>query len=238
MAIIEWNKEKTIAIMVLSNGENRHNPDFIKAFLQIMDDIERDPVVTSVIITSNDEKNWSLGIDLGWITDAYGNKSFQDIKDFMYGLNRIFTRVLLFPTPVIAAINGHAFGNGSILACACDFRFMKSDRGFFCFPEVDINIPFLPGMFAIIKKAFPYYKLEEVTYSGKRLGAAEMEEHHVIVKSCANSETLMQESLAFATTFQKKRPILGELKKRFHKAIIDVINNEDPPYIESLQLMM
>jgi hypothetical protein len=77
-----------------------------------------------------------------------------------------------------------------------------------------------------------------VTLSGKRLGAAEMEKHHVIIKGCPDSETLMQESVAFAATFQKKRPIFGELKKRFHKEIIEAINNEDPTYIESLQLMM
>lgn len=41
------------------------------------------------------------------------------------------------PLPVIVAIDGHAFGNGSIICCTRDFRFMRSDRGFFGFPEVD-----------------------------------------------------------------------------------------------------
>jgi enoyl-CoA hydratase/carnithine racemase len=238
MAIVEWKKYETVAVMVLNNGENRHNPDFIKMFLQTMDDIEQDSNITSMVITSSDAKNWSLGIDLQWITAAYANQQFHEIKAFMNGLNSIFTRVLLYPIPVIAAINGHCFGNGSILACACDFRFMKSDRGFFCFPEVDINIPFLPGMFALIKKAFPYYKLEEATFSGARLGAVELEAHHVIVKACPDNESLNKESLAFAGTFQKKRPIFREMKRRFHKDILQVIENEDPPYIEAMKLMM
>jgi enoyl-CoA hydratase/carnithine racemase len=165
-------------------------------------------------------------------------KDFDGIRAFMYGLNRIFTRILLYPMPVIAAINGHAFGDGTIMACACDFRFMKSDRGYFCFPEIDISIPFLPGMLAIVQKAIPYYKMEELVFSGKRTGAAELEAHHVIVKACENESALMAEAIAFAKTFRKKRPIFGEMKKRLHGKIIEIMEKEDPVFIEPLRLMM
>ncbi|NPU85007.1 MAG: enoyl-CoA hydratase/isomerase family protein [Syntrophaceae bacterium] len=238
MALIEWKKDETVAIATMTGGENRHNPDFTKAVLTTLDEIEADPAITSVVITSSDPKNWSQGIDLAWITAAYNEKRFQDVKGFLYGLNDMFKRILTYPMPVIAAINGHAFGDGSIMACCCDFRFMKSGRGFFCFPEVDISIPFLPGMQAIITKAFPYYKVQEAAFSGKRYGADELAAHHVIEKACPDEETLLKEAVAFAKTYQKKRPIFGEMKKRFHKNIIAAIENEDPKYIESLKIMM
>ncbi|PKN32685.1 MAG: enoyl-CoA hydratase/isomerase family protein [Deltaproteobacteria bacterium HGW-Deltaproteobacteria-19] len=238
MALIEWKKDETVAILTMTGGENRHNPDFTAAILQAFDEIEADPAITSVVIASNDAKNWSQGIDLAWITGAFNEKRFQDIKDFLNSLNAMFKRILLYPMPVIAAINGHAFGDGSIMACCCDYRFMKSGRGFFCFPEVDISIPFLPGMQAIITKAFPYYKVQEAAFSGKRYGADELAAHHVIEKACDDEETLLKEAVAFARTYQKKRPIFGEMKKRFHKNIIAAIENEDPKYIESLKIMM
>jgi enoyl-CoA hydratase/carnithine racemase len=124
------------------------------------------------------------------------------------------------------------------MACACDFRFMKADRGFFCFPEIDINIPFLPGMLAIVRKAIPGYKLEELVFSGKRTGAAELESHHVIVKACDNEESLMREALAYAKAFNKKRAVFGEMKQRMHRSIIEVMEKEDPLYIEPLKLMV
>ena len=142
------------------------------------------------------------------------------------------------PVPVIAAINGHAFGNGAMLACTCDFRFMTKDKGFFCFPEVDISIPFLPGMIEFVRKAIPEYKFNEMILSGKRVGAQELQDSHVIVKASENKEELMEDALAFAGTFMKKRRIFGELKKRMHKDIIRVMEPEDIEQTASLNLFI
>ena len=132
----------------------------------------------------------------------------------------------------IAAINGHAFAGGAIFCCAFDFRFMRSDRGFFCFPEVDLGIPFLPGMNAILKKAIPRYKLEEMQYTGSRLTAYECQEHHIITKAC-QLNTLMHDVMAFAKSLNKERAIMKELKGRLNKEILQIIKTEDPAYIES-----
>src|SRR3989339_788683 len=230
MPLIKWQKMETVGVITMTNGENRHNPDFIESILSAFDEIENDPDIFSVIITSDDPKNWSQGIDLVWMTAAIAGNDLQGIRDFMYGLNRMFKRILLFPMPVIAAINGHAFGDGGLMACACDFRFMKADRGFFCFPEVDIDIPFLPGMLAITAKAIPSHKLQELILTGKRAGAPELEQSHVITKSCKDAEELMAESLLFAKSFKKKRPIFGEIKKRMYGYIIDIMEHEDPKF--------
>ena len=238
MAVVEWKKDESVAVVIMNNTENRHNPDFAAGMLGVFDEIEKDQEILSVVLTSSDPKSWSQGIDLVWITGAMQNKDFASIKKFMYDMNSVFKRILLFPMPVIAAMNGHTFGNGSILACTCDYRFMKADRGYFCFPEVDVNIPFLPAMLQILRKAIPYYKLEELVFSGRRVGAKELEEHHVIIKACADADELMRESLAYAKTYRKGRAIFGQHKLRLHKHIIEVMENEDPAYIEPLNLMV
>jgi enoyl-CoA hydratase/carnithine racemase len=207
LSIVDWKKEETVAIVSMNNGENRHNPDFAKALLAVFEEIEKDTSIYAVILTSSDEKSWSQGIDLSWILPAFTNKDFASIKQFMYDMNKVFKSMLLLPMPIIGAINGHTAGNGSILACCCDFRLMKADRGYFFFPEVDLNIPFLPSMQEVMKKTFPYYKLVEATLTGKRYSAAELAEHHVIYKASANVEALREDSLAFAKTFKKGRSI-------------------------------
>ncbi|MBF0225792.1 MAG: enoyl-CoA hydratase/isomerase family protein [Desulfobacterales bacterium] len=238
MSIVTWEKKDTVAVLTMNNKENRQNLDFGNAMIKVLDEILEDKSIFALVITSSDEKNWSQGVDLQWLLERKAANDIQSIKNFMYRMNDVFKKLLLYPMPVIAAINGHAFGNGAILACACDFRLMRSDRGFFCFPEVDIGIPFLEGMIAFVKKAIPYYKFQEMKYTGRRVGAPELEQHNVIQKACKDLDELMKESMAFAKIFQKKRGIFGEMKKRMHKSIIEIIDKNDPEYIEPLFIII
>lgn len=238
MAVVEWEKDGSVAIVKMNNGENRHNLVFAETMLATLDEVLEDKEITSVVLTSTDPKAWCLGVDIEWLSGRLVAKDFDSMKQFMYKMNDVFKKLLLMPIPVIAAISGHAFGNGAILSCACDFRMMKKDRGFFCFPEVDLGIPFLPGMIEFVKKSLPYYKFNELKLTGKRAGAQELEDHHCIEKACENAEELLKDAIAFAKTFNKKRGIFGEHKKRLHKGIVEVMDKEDPPIIEALALFV
>lgn len=238
MRIVEWEKQNDTAVITMCNEANRQNLVFAEQMNICLDQILEEKTLFSIVLTSSDEKNFSQGIDVEWLKQKLTEQDFATIKTFMYEMNTIFKRLLLMPLPVIAAINGHAFGNGAILSCACDFRFMRKDKGFFCFPEVDINIPFLPGMIAFVRKAIPEYLFHDMLLSGRRLTAKELELKHVIVKASDNREELLEQALAYAGTFKKQRPVFGELKKRKHKEIIRIIEEEDPEYIEPLNLMM
>jgi enoyl-CoA hydratase/carnithine racemase len=237
MSVLEWKKDDAVAIITMTNGENRLNPVFNQSMLDVLQEIEEDQTISAVVILSNDPKCWSLGIDLNWIQEKMNEKDFPAMRGFLYGLNDVFKKILLYPVPVIACIGGHCVAGGAILACVCDFRFMRSDRGFFFFSEIDVNIPFLPGMIALVKRAVPYYKFNEMLLSGYRYGASEMEKHHVIQKACENEEELIKETLSFAQTFKKNRGTFREIKKRLHSGIIEVFDKEDPAVIEPLALV-
>ena len=238
MSIVLWEKKATVAVLSMNNKENRMNLDYASAMIQALDEILEDKGVFSVVICSSDEKNWSQGIDLQWLMERKAADDLNAIRSFLYRMNDLFKKLLLYPMPVIAAINGHAIGNGALLSCTCDFRFMRSDKGFFCFPEVDVSIPFLPGMIAFARKAIPEYKYQEMVYSGRRFTASELEEHHVIRKACRDQDELMKESMDLARTFEKKRGIFGELKKRMYKSVIQALDKEDREFIEPLSIVV
>lgn len=226
-----------VAILTMQSGENRHNPLFAKEMLSALETIKSNESCKAMVITSNDDKCFSLGIDTDWLMPAMKAGRTEEIKQFMYDMDEVFKTLLLFPLPVIAAINGHAFGNGAILACACDFRFMRSDKGFFCFPEVDLSIPFLPGMIEFVKKAMPYHRFNEMKLSGRRVSGKELENDHVVEKAYETQEALMEGALNYAKSFDKKRGIFGEHKKRLHKHIIETIDKDNAALIDALSLM-
>jgi enoyl-CoA hydratase/carnithine racemase len=97
---------------------------------------------------------------------------------------------------------------------------------------VDLGIPFLPGMNALLARAVPRYKLEEMELTGARLTAADCLAHH-IVSLTAPGKDLLAETLDWARGWRKNRSAVAEIKGRLVKEIVRVLDVEDPPYIES-----
>jgi enoyl-CoA hydratase/carnithine racemase len=230
--MISYIMEESAAVVSLESGENRFNPDFLNAFIAVLDEIEARPEARALVVRSVHEKIFCNGLDLDWLGSAIQKGDMEAAKNFFYLLNQFFKRTLTSPLITTAAITGHVFAGGAIWACAFDFRFMRSDRGYFCLPEIDLGIPFLPGMTALLKKAIPMYKLEELHHTGARLTAGECETHHIVRKACG-MDTLMDEVLSFAKGLNKSKTVLKEMKKRLYKDVIHALDVEDVPYIES-----
>ena len=85
-------------------------------------------------------------------------------------LHELLARVLELDVPTVAALQGHAFAAGAMLALAHDQRVMRADRGFFCLPEVDIRIPFTRGMNALIAARLRGDAAHEAMTTGRRYG--------------------------------------------------------------------
>ena len=223
MAKFEYTLDEHVAVLTMNSGENRFNFPFFEGFLGILDEIEQKPEANVLVVKSSHEKIWSNGIDLDWLLPAVEKEGPELMNRFRAEMFGFMRRVLTYPMLTIAAITGHAFAGGAFLSFAHDFRFMRSDRGWLCMPEVDINMPLGPVFMALSRRAVPTYKFEEMQFTGIRLTAQECEAHHIIMKACHMDE-LMKEVLAFAKTLNKDRELIRKMKLETHKEILTVID--------------
>ncbi|OUZ09474.1 enoyl-CoA hydratase [Aeromicrobium sp. PE09-221] len=132
-----------IHVLDLGDGENRFSPTWLDAFEEALDVVVAEP---APLVTIGGGKFYSNGLDLDWLSDH-----MDQLGSYTARIEALLARILTLPVPTTAAVNGHAFGGGAMLAIAHDWRVMREDRGYFCFPEVDIQIPFTPGMAALIQ---------------------------------------------------------------------------------------
>ncbi|ORA77090.1 enoyl-CoA hydratase [Mycolicibacter kumamotonensis] len=154
------------ALLDLGDDENRFSPGFLDEIDGALDDV----VASGAhgLVTTAGGKFYSNGLDLDWLA---ANSDRGDW--YVARVHALLAKVLTLPVPTAAAVVGHAFGAGAMLAIAHDFRVMRADRGFFCFPEVDIRIPFTPGMAALIQaKLAPQAQVASMT-TGRRFGGVD-----------------------------------------------------------------
>ena len=223
MAKIEYELDEHVAILSMNSGENRFNFPFFNAFLEILDEIEHKTEATVLVVKSSHEKIWSNGIDLDWLQPAVQKEGMELSRRFHTEMFSFLKRVLTYPMLTIAAITGHAFAGGAFLSFTHDFRFMRSDRGWLCLPEIDIGMTLGPGFTAISKRALPMYMFEEMQYTGIRLTAQECVAHHIVKKAC-HIDDLMNEVLVFAKTLNKDRELIRNMKMETHGKLLSIID--------------
>jgi len=189
--------EGDVYVLDLGDGENRFHPDWLAAMNTALDEVERAP---APLVTTASSRIYSNGLDLDWL-GQHGDQ----LQSYVAEVQGLLARVLAFPTPTVAAIPGHVFAAGAMLALAHDFRVMRADRGFFCLPEVDINIPFTPGMAALIQGKLTPAAAHETMTTGRRFGGTDAATAG-LVDAAVPEEDVLPKALERARALTGKNP--------------------------------
>lgn len=205
-----------VAVLNLGDDENRFSLDFLDAIDVHLDDIVRSGA--DGLVTTGTGKFYSNGLDLDWLL-AHGDQ----MQSYVGRVHALFARVLTLPMPTAAALNGHAFGAGAMLATAHDYRVMREDRGYFCFPEVDIRIPFTAGMAALIQaKLTPAAAVASMT-TGRRFGGADAQRLGIIDVTAAENAVTDAAVGLIAPLGGKDPGTLGAIKAMMFGTAVDAL---------------
>ncbi len=220
MSAIDVTREGAVFVLTMNAGENRFNRGFVDDLNGALDEVERTSGPAALVTTGGTEKFYSNGLDLAWLGSDEGR---GEGARFVEATITLFARFLTFPIPSVAAMNGHAFAAGGMLALAHDFRVMRADRGFFCLPEVDINVPLAPGMTALIQAKLAARVVVETLLTGVRLGGPQCVERGIVDAAVAGPDVLPQAVERAAALAAKDRGTYGALKRGLYAAILPIL---------------
>jgi len=178
----------------------------------LFDEVERNESCKGVITTGTG-RFYSNGLDLEFLS----TQESEDLAHFFYSLMALLKRILMFPLPTLAAINGHCFAGGALISMAHDLRTMRTDKGWFCFNEVFINRQFSFAHYKMLRAKMGTGRTStDAIIMGRRYTAAEAYESGLLHATPASQLLLIPESVRLIQSYHGKhgypRESLANLK--------------------------
>ena len=167
-------QEDGVATLFLDRPEKRNamNKTMFEE-IGIAADYLRDEGEVKVIIMTGRGSSFSSGLDLGAL-DAFMDIDVKDFRVLVRRMQRNFRAFELIEKPVIAMVNGYAFGAGMQIALACDM-ILASTSAQFGLLEVTLGLVTDLGATQRLPRYIGIHRAKELILTGKRIDAAEAE---------------------------------------------------------------
>lgn len=202
----QLDRHGSVYVLQLGDTENRFHPTWISEVNDALGEVEDDPDARA-LVTTGTGKFYSNGLDLDWLSANADQHS-----DYIRATHALLARMLSLPVITVAAVQGHAFAAGAMFTLAHDFRVMRADRGFWCLPEVDINMPFTPGMAALIQARLAPQAAHEAMTTGRRYGGADALAAGIVDHAVAETDVLATATDLAQTLTSKAGTTLAAIK--------------------------
>lgn len=210
---LEEHRDGDVLVVTWNDGENRYHGTSVQEWHDLLDRVENDPDPYAVVVVGSG-KFFSNGLDLDWM-----QANPDDTGPMLDGVHRLFGRLITLDRYTVAAVNGHAFAGGAMLTCCFDERIMRSDRGYWCLPEVDLGLPLTPAMYATVAARLPHATLHQSIVTGRRY-AADDAMAAGIVEHVAGERRVLELAIERAAAMAaKNRSVIGNHKRQMYGAV-------------------
>ena len=191
-----------------SPPDNRLTAPFNAAFLLSLDILEHRFPPGVVITTSSIPKFYSNGLD-------YDN-AIKDPSFFSASLFPLWHRLLTYPMPTIALLNGHAFAGGLMLGMFHDYRLMNPHKGFLCLNELDFGAQLRPAMASVFRMKVSMATFRNMVLESRRYPALEAMKEG-LVDGLGSVEECLAYIREYKLTDKAKSKSYGSLKEELYR---------------------
>ena len=211
MSDLRIERVGTTAVFTLDNAATRNalTPAARDALAQALAELRNDSDVRALLLAGANGA-FCAGGDLRNIASAKLDGAAG--RERMRNTHRWLRELLLLDIPVIAAVDGAAYGAGFSLALAADFV-LASPRARFCMSFVKLGLVPDLGAFYTLPRVVGPQRARELMLSGREIGAAEARELGIAME-LHEPEQLVPRALTLAASFEGASPLAVSLIKR------------------------
>ena len=195
-----------LLIITLDRPEklNSVTPDMAEALISIVNHCNSDDSVRCVILTGAGDKAFCAGSDIRTLDNYDTPWNFRNRRDYCDALRRM-------SKPVIAAVNGYAFGGGFETAMTCDIR-LASKNASFAAPEVKLGWIGGGGMAAHLTHTIGSSNAAMMIMTGDSIDAQTALNWGLVSRVVDHAE-LLSEAKELGHTIAARAPIATETAK-------------------------
>jgi enoyl-CoA hydratase/carnithine racemase len=214
MALTQYTKVNSIGVLRLDNGvTNALNVQLIDEITEILEEIYKDRDCLGLILTSTNDKFFSIGFD---VPSLYPLEP-EEFERFYKRFNRICLGIYSLPIPTVAAITGHATGGGCILTLCCDFRYITEGKKTIGLPEIKLGVPVPFIADRIIRQILGDREASKIMYSGDFIDGLTATKIGLLDTLCKKAELLEAAEEKIITISQKSLAAFKAIKEnRIH----------------------
>ncbi|MBW1888721.1 MAG: enoyl-CoA hydratase/isomerase family protein [Deltaproteobacteria bacterium] len=124
--ILLIQREEHVCTLILNRPEKRNalSPDLLIKIYETLQDFSKDDTIRTLVFRGGGDKAFSAGYDISAIpTTPETQEKLKELNPLELAMDSIVN----YPYPVIAMLNGFAFGAGCELAISCDIRIGAED---------------------------------------------------------------------------------------------------------------
>lgn len=213
---IEISRHGTVALVEMRAGKaNAMNGRFLAALEAVLDELDDAHAVVFV----GDGGSFSAGLALPDLIDL----DRAGILDLITHFERVMRRVLALPIATVAAINGHAYAGGCVLALMCDARLMANGHAKIGLNEIVLGIGLPALVVEPLRVRVPAHLYAPMALEGRLFSADDAGRAHLVDETVA-LEDLVKRALAHATMLGRAPAAYAQIKQALLRPVLDAID--------------